>query len=244
MKTTPEAPGNGRFFVLLAVSLLVAASVACSSADPEIMQTDLRIVASYDPVTETFSRRLHVAVDVHDPDGSEDMDLLRVELVRYRLGWERTVDRLTQTTTAGQNWYAVHNLDLPLSGPIGTVRLTVEDKSQRSAEREIVVPPPGDIAIPDLYPILVIDEAVSEGDRGSPRILVPRDSDRVYLMVLEADERFSEPIELDLQGFEPGTEVAIPETVAERLEGRRFYLLVESSRTLWLETGPWSVSSP
>lgn len=225
--------------MLLGSAILLAGLVACSSADPEIMQTDLRVISSYDPTDGSISPRLHVAVDVHDPDGSEDVDLLRVELPRYRLAWQRPEDRLTRTTTAGQYWYAANDLALPLEGPVGTVRLTVEDKSQRFAEREVVIPPFGDLDVPELYPVLAEDGPTRDGDGGSPRILVPRDADRVYLMVLEADERFSEPIELDLRGFEPGTEVAIPQSARERLEGRRFYLLVESSRTLWLETGPW-----
>lgn len=223
---------------MLCTAALAILSTSCSSADPQIMQTDVRVIASLDPETETIDRRLQVSVDVYDPDGAEDMDLLRVELTRYRLSWENTVERLDRSATTGQNWYTANDFSLPIDGPIGTVRLSVEDKSQRQAMTEFVVPPLGDITSPELYPNIVVD---AESVTPSPRIRVPRGASVVYLLVLEADGRLGDPLELSIDGLEPGTEVVIPPSARERVEGRSFYLLVERSRTLWLETGPWSL---
>lgn len=265
VNTRKTTPGNGRFFVLPRFMLLFVL-VSCSSADPEIMQTEAYVIAGWYPVDGTVEYRLHVAADVHDPDGAEDVELMRVELTRYRLTWERTVDRLRHSEGEGRHWYSIDDLALPTEKPIGTIRITIEDKSLREAEREVVIPPLDDVSDPALYPKMALnDDATGDGgddvaaveraggtgvqDRYSsptvvsPRIEVPRGVRKIYLVVIEADGRVGEPLEFPIEETAAvmGTEVAVPASFLERIEGRRFYLLVEHSRTLWLESGPWSL---
>ncbi len=247
MKTNKNAPGNGRFFLPLWALILVA----CSSTDPEIMQTEVRLIDSYYPFDAVIEHRLSVAIDIHDSDGAEDVEKVRVLLPTRRLEWERNVEQLRRYDRDGRRWFVADDLSVPVPNVSGPLVLFVEDKSQRTTEAQLVIPPIESVGGSDTFPVMVvstneINERPPEADRyetaveAEARVRVPPRTDLVYLIVRETDGRLGAPVEIRVNAQ---SEVVLPDSLVDRVGGRSFYLLNRISPTQWRESGPWVLAT-
>ncbi|MDA3948540.1 MAG: hypothetical protein PF508_04855 [Spirochaeta sp.] len=143
------APGNGRFFMVrpaapaaLAGILLAAFLFGCSSADPEIMQADLRIVATWNPATDTITEELFLLADIFDPDGIEDVGEIRLAHDGEKLQWRAPADTVPRRSRNGQDWFSLSAAGVIGAGgvPRGTYRIDVDDLALRGAVRRVSLP--------------------------------------------------------------------------------------------------------
>lgn len=224
-----RAPGNGRFFVsgLPAFVLLplLFALTACSSADPQLMDLELRVVVRPGPEPEGVEEALVVEADVADADGADELAELVVELQDAGLVWVVPVDRLTLHAQEGQNWYVTPALTVAGSRriPRGSVRVTARDFSGREAR--------GTEPLPLTLPLLEAGDLpqlegslLREPGRMWSRLLIGvRENDRL---------RMEELVDAD-------PPVSIRGAVSR--PGARFWLVAQWSPRLWAETGPWEL---
>lgn len=161
-----KAPADGRFlFYLLsrhATAAVVAAALllmvllgACSSAAPQIMQVDWRIIASRDG--ETVQERLSVFVDVSDADGDGEIAYVEVLIPAHGVWWRLTPESDSsgspwrEYTHDGQKWYGSDTLVIagqPIL-PRADMTVRVGDLSGREDERVIPIPRTLTIAHPN-----------------------------------------------------------------------------------------------
>jgi hypothetical protein len=152
-----KAPADGRFlFYLLsrhATAAVVAAALvlmvllgACSSAAPQIMQVDWRIIASRDG--ETVQERLSVFVDVSDADGDGEIAYVEVLIPAHGVWWRLTPESDSsgspwrEYTRDGQKWFGSDTLVIagqPIL-PRADMTVRVGDLSGREDERVIPIP--------------------------------------------------------------------------------------------------------
>lgn len=139
--SAPPAPRRFAYSVAVAVVVLVTLS-ACSSADPEIMQTDIGVVATFTPTADDIAETVYLLADVFDPDGTDEVAEVRIRHESEGLVWRGGVDRLRRYRRSGQEWYAFRARAVTGDAgvPRGSYRVEVEDFAQRTAYREAVIP--------------------------------------------------------------------------------------------------------
>jgi hypothetical protein len=218
---------------LAVIAGVAAATASCSSSDPQIMQTDVRVVATYDPRTGDTVERLSVSVDVHDPDGAEDLELVRTVLHPYDLVWECPVSETFRIRDAGTDWYVCDDIAPPEGTAPFRLTIEVEDKSLRTAGTEVTVPVDQQPTDPDSF-------AVVAGDGGSRTVIFPEDARTVYILAIDDDGRRTETFIIERP--ETGTEVELPARVIGQLQGRAVYAFIDRSRYRRLVSGPWDAA--
>jgi hypothetical protein len=254
-----EAPGNGRFFVgntsdrpkkrvtscrralfpLIGLILLAAVFPGCSSSEPEIMQVDMRIIATYSPEDGTIREHLQVRLDIHDPDGIEEISSLTVIHESTGLFWTVDSSEARRHSRDGQEWFG---FDLyPVSGnrrvPRGTFRVETEDLSGRQGNRTVSIPLNTPTAGPESFGTFqgaTLNLPVNAGSTTEEKVYLfrrpsePEDAEEpehVYLLDLS---EHSEPIvdrELLPGDLRPG-------------QGE-VWVLREAGRYIWYRSGPW-----
>jgi hypothetical protein len=237
----PYAPGNGRFFFshtlrTLALIWMMALLASCSSSDPQIMQVDHYVVASWNPTREGFGEALVVSLDVFDPDGAGELETVDVRVAAFDLRWTLDAEDLSYHEQDGQRWYTTPRLTITDQArfPRGEVEITVTDLSGREDLRNV--------SIPRTLPDFEVDD-VSRLDAGG----TVRTSDEVdtLLIIFESADGRREVREIS----EPaGTvtlsrvyEPAVVRRLQEAAEPVRMWLLQEWSPRIYLESGPWEV---
>lgn len=251
-----NAPGNGRFFVrrarirprrarpsstspgrapgmVLARLLLVGLLSACSTADPQLMDLEIRVVARLTENGSGVAEFLVVEADVADPDGADELAELVVELPDAGLMWTVPVEQLRMTSQEGQNWYQTPPLSVNglLRIPRGTVRVTARDYSGREARDEEPLP----LTLPDLeaddLPRLNGTVLLEPGEAWNRLLVAVRGGGGLRIQEVVAAEPPADLRELMTRLVpEPGGDGA-PE----------LWLVAEWSPRLWAETGPWPV---
>jgi len=256
-----KAPGNGRFFVdflfspggvpalnglfILFVLLIVLLLVGCSSSDPEIMQVDLKIVASLSPpvnsdgLTTQVTEYLQVRMDVHDPDGNDEVAGLAIIHDASGLFWETDIAGVRTLERDGQNWLSFDALPVPGSQrvPRGVYRVEVEDLSGRRGVRTVTLP----FAVPAAEPadfVRVVADRVAlpgggeSGTDSTPRMYLYSGGDESPAVALEE-------ISVSAMGGSTFPVSAVPVPSDQRAEDRRLWFVVERGRYLRLRSGPW-----
>lgn len=188
------------------------------------MQVDLRVRAVLSRHTGMVEEELVVFMDVHDPDGSEDVGWIVVELPEYGLGWELEGEDLVYLDRGEEHWYGAAGLTAPgmVRVPRGAlVRLTVGDLGGRTAEREIRIPLSTMNPAPEDFP------GIGEGGvliraGGATRHFLQQGT-QLYL----------------IESSQAANALFLEESVREKLGGEPFFLVAESDDYLWLESGPW-----
>lgn len=215
------------YTVISSLIVLTLFSVACSSADPEIMQVDLRIVASLDDASQQVRERLSVFVDVHDPDGVEDVAWVVAEFPDDGVGWRLEDERMAYHQRDGEHWFGAAGLSVPGLDrlPRGAVRVFAGDLSGRSAEREIRIPVTTPRPEPDEFPRF---------ERGGRVVLAPRAGRHV----IDTGDRVLELVPPDNEAI---SDIVLVDDDRAELEGATFTIVAEVSSYLWLESGPWSL---
>jgi hypothetical protein len=229
------AVGRGIALTVLLVSALLS---GCSSAEPEIMQTELRIVATWRPDTGTVTEELFLVTDIFDPDGIEDVGEVRLAHDGEQLQWRAPADTLPRRSRAGQDWFTLSAASVNGAGeiPRGTYRVEVDDLSGRGDARRISVPldvpatGPGDlpefneegIVIPSGVDTVIIAHIPDDGEA------------RFYQITADAEEATRVPLrELPepLHPFVPGE--------ARSASAGTVWLIHEVSTSLLRRSGPW-----
>ena len=106
------------------------------------MQTDLRVVATWDPIAEKITEELFLLADIFDSDGIEDVGELRIAHDGEKLQWRRSADAALRRSRSGQEWFgfSAASVDGANRIPRGTYRVEVDDLSGRAAVRRVAVP--------------------------------------------------------------------------------------------------------
>lgn len=238
-------PLTGRFFlreprhllprqlVLLVVSAFALATVGCSSADPQFMQLDYRIIASVEPGSVTVRERLMVFADVHDPDGVDDVAWMVVEFPDHGVGWELEGDQLAYMDREGRHWFGSAELTVPGVSrlPRGQLRVIVGDLSGRTDEREVVIPrsPGSPMSATDGRVFIV--RTIDSGETVIEAVDPDANPDEFRLFVHTRDDVFQ---------LRRGR--LVTEELRGRLGSAPFWLITELSPHYWIESGPWSLS--
>ena len=203
--------------------LLVLVFVGCSSSDPEIMQLDPRIVATFDPQRERIVEELHVISDVFDADGSEEISEITVIHQRRGLQWRGENQMLQPVSRGGQQWFPFVAAPIPPMReiPRGTYRIEVSDLSQATAVAEAALP----LSIPSSTPE---DFAVVAGSE----ILLPNGVDEITLILRSESEPRVRRIHLQSDR----EAIPLPEN---RPPGSSMWIVVGIDRYLLRVSGPW-----
>ncbi len=233
--TYKRALHRGRFFCFAFVSIFgLVIFGSCSSAHPEIMQVEARIIVS----APEFQERLSLFVEGNDPDGIDDISWMVVEYPDLFLGWRIEEETLVRFNDEGQYWFGSDTISLPQGDTLPRGRLTVilGDLSGRTDARELTLPP--------------LREAITE--RSFPRIVFAQDGDAWESAVLETafpeDRHFIRTDdahwELVLPGengtMTPGEVVEFPlsRDLVSRVGDQPYWIIREHNSQLWLEWGP------
>ncbi len=236
-----KAPGNGRFFVGFAVLLLVATGAfsGCSSSDPEIMQVDMRIIATYSPQSDSVQEHLQVRLDLHDPDGIEEVTVLTVTHEATGLFWRMESSDVRRHSRDGQEWFSFDVLPVPGGAevPRGSFRVEVEDLSGRLGERSVAIPLNTPSAEKDSF--VVIQDGLIRLPADAGNII----GERIYLIRRSPEDR---------NANEPGIvyELELPDNVKRSMDtdaipeelrpgAGNIWFLREAGRYLWYRSGPW-----
>ncbi|SIQ71703.1 hypothetical protein SAMN05920897_11393 [Alkalispirochaeta americana] len=208
--------------------LAVLAVSGCSSADPEIMQMEISIVASCPDVRGSVEERLMVFADIHDPDGPEDVAWMVVEFPDQGFGWELSGQDLEHHHRDDRHWFGSPGLVFPGTAtlPRGPLRVTVGDYSGRTVEMEQILPRPPGVSGCGTFPRLKTDSASEAGFSLVPASGGGRHFVRTDRGVLEFQGDLSGPAPLgaDFRDF---------------VGDQEFFLLAQAGPALWLESGPW-----
>lgn len=235
------------FLLLGAFVLAGLQAVSCSSAEPEILQVDLRVVATLSRETGRVRERLSVFADVYDQDGPEDVAWLVVEYPDRATGWVLEGDRLTYEQRGDRHWYGSAELTLPGTDrvPRGAVRIVAGDLAGRSSTREVQLPAtPNRLEEAD-FPRLergdgatgAPGEDTAEADAGIILIPAPR-ATRHYVFVAGALYLLDPPSD----SASGGKRGYLDDDILERLNGEPFHLVAEYDSYLWLDSGPWTLA--
>ena len=188
------------------------------------MQVDLRIHASLIPGASQVTERLSVFLDIHDPDGPEDIAWVTVELPDHGVGWQLEGDDLQYRVRGEQHWYGGAGLTVPgwSRFPRGAaVRIITGDFGGRTAEREVRIPPTTVVPESGDFPRL------AEGG-----VLVPAPGAIRHFM--QSGDRL---LELVIDGA--SRPYVLGRESRDELGEADLFLIAEVSAFLWLETGPW-----
>jgi hypothetical protein len=258
-----KAPLAGRFFVspagvprrftqisplVLSTAFVLAGllTASCSSAEPEILQIDLRVVATLTRETGEVRERLSVFADVYDQDGPEDLAWVVVEYPDLGLGWVLEEERLVYEKRGERHWYGSADLTVPGTSrvPRGTVRVVAGDLAGRSATREIRVPPLAVRLEEDDFPRLTRGDRAPEGlggeaDSGRSIVLVPAPRALRHYILKGDTLRVLEP---SSESSLDGSYGYLDDDLLEQLGDEPFRLIAEYSSYLWLDSGSWLAS--
>ncbi|MFP4151865.1 MAG: hypothetical protein ACLFR8_00910 [Alkalispirochaeta sp.] len=240
---------NVRRVVILVGAVVFAAFSGCSSAEPEILQGEIRINAVYRPEAASITEELQIQSDLFDPDGLDEIDELRLYHERDRLLWRASREDLRRHSLRGEEWFAFTASAVPGSPavPRGTFRIEVADLSGREAIRTVTIPVTLERSEPD-------DFAALDGDT----IVLPPGVDKVWVILRAASgeptvhalavDTGSETRETPRPGSTASgsgevTRIAVDELdppLTDALSGSdTVWLLVEVSRYLMRTSGPW-----
>ncbi len=203
---------------------------ACSTADPEIMQVDLRIHATLAEAGTEIREELVIYLDIHDPDGIEDVAWVVVELPEYGIGWELEDEDLHYVQRGEEHWFG-SALIVPGRHriPRGIVRVIVGDLSGRTAERRIRIP--GSTIVPNEADFPVPD--------GEGRIALSPGATRHFLY---REGYYRELYRSEPRENDDGGRYHLNPEVLDELGDEPFQLVAEWSPFLWMESGPWDYS--
>lgn len=195
------------------------------------MQTDLRIHAQLTRESGEIQESLVVFLDVHDPDGVEDVGWIVVELPEYGVGWELEGESLAYIQRGEEHWFGTSGLTIPGMDRVprgASVRFTVGDLGGRMVEREVRIPVSTMSPGAEDFPSVQRNEGFVVAPEGVRHFI--RHSDQLYRLDLAGDGRWpSERLPVSPDG-----------SVLETLGDTPFTVVTEAGPYLWLESGPWS----
>jgi hypothetical protein len=215
---------------------MMALLATCSSSDPQIMQVDHYLVASWTPSRDEVSEALVVSVDLFDPDGAGELEELHVRLAAFELGWTLGVEELAYHEQDGQRWYTTPPLEITGRArfPRGEVEITARDLSGREDRRTVSLPQTLPEFSADDAPRMEAGRTFLIDDEGGPVVIVVEtvDGRREVREISEPPESvamwrvFERPVLQRLQ---------------ETVEPFHVWVLQEWSPRIYLESGPWAI---
>lgn len=217
-----ELPIRITEYVIITIAFALFAG-GCSSADPEIMQVDTRIVAFFDPETGSVLEELHVANDLFDADGTGEISEINVSHERSGLQWRQKAESFQPLSRDGQQWFPFVAAPVPpmRTIPRGTYRIEVSDLSQATAVAETTLP----LTVPSSEPG---DFAVVEGRA----VRLPAGKNEITVLLQGDGEPRFRRITLE---SEEGT-ISLPDS---RPPDSSVWLVFEVDRYLLRVSGPW-----
>ncbi len=228
--TYTRALQRGRFFCCIASLMLGLGAVSgCSSANPEIMQVEARIVLS---APGTFER-LSLFVEGHDPDGIDDIAWMVVEYPDLLLGWRIEEETMVRFTDDGQHWFGSDNITLPQGATLPRSRLNVilGDLSGRTDTREITLPPLREAVTENSFPRLVFVRDALTVETAYPQ-------DRHFIRTEEEHRELVFPSG-DLEAEAGEMVFTVPGNMLSQLGDGPYWIIREQNSRLWLEAGPF-----
>jgi hypothetical protein len=228
------SPGIGTCPIVAIVAVFLAGAVfpGCSSAEPEILQSEVRINAVYDPRNSSITEELQIQADLFDPDGIEDIDQIRVLHEGDQLFWVAAGEETRRHQRRGEEWFAFTASAVPGSTavPRGEFRIESVDLSGREAVRQVAVPLTTDRSGPEDFALF------QDGT-----ILLPSGVDELWIIIHRAPGEasfYAVTIEDETTTSIAARDLPLPE--GETLSGdTEVWFLIEESRYLVRTSGPW-----
>lgn len=256
-----KAPPRGRFFygtvlykmnspwcVVAAISLAaIIFFPGCSSADPEIMQVEARIIISRGGASlaepshrdESMEERLSVHVDARDPDGIDDIGWMVVEFPRHGIGWHLEGETLRSRAADSRHWFGSDDLVVPglPQLPRGTLRVTLGDLAGRTAVREVQLPPRG------VYPQEGDFPGLRQSASGDDVLFVPAPAGQRHFLV-SRDHRRELYIPEGITAADAARGVRLTREEVQRFSPGPVWVIAEVTPALWLEWGGVVLPAP
>lgn len=201
------------------------------------MQVDGRIVASYDPTSDTVVEELQILADIFDADGGSEVASISVQHAESGLVWHIAIDPEVRIIRPGREWFSVGAAPPALSDslPRGEYVILVEDLSQATDQVSTTVPLNTPLSEPNDFP------ALAEGD-----LRIPGGLEELFFIVDYERERGvyslsnpqgKETIPLDRVPDPIGLILAAPEGSDEHTEA--VWIVGEVGNHLVRRSGPW-----
>lgn len=137
-----EKPSVKFFKVFSAFIILTVFSIAaCSDNPPEIYQTFWQVNIFNNRENKTIQPQLSLFIQVHDPDGLEDLAEIYLINDKKELFWRLDSESWIEVTEEDESWIGSNTLSLPHPSMdfTGEYRLLLLDAGGASAEKVIVI---------------------------------------------------------------------------------------------------------
>ena len=123
------------------IILILLFITGCADNPPEIYQTFWQVNIFNNNESKITQPQLSLFIQVHDPDGLEDLDEIYLINDKKELFWKLDSESWIEVTEDGENWIGSNTLSLPHPSMDFTseYRLLLLDVSGASAEKVIVI---------------------------------------------------------------------------------------------------------
>ena len=127
--------------IILTVFFILLFIAGCSENPPEIYQTFWQVNIFNNRENKLTYPQLSLFIQVHDPDGFEDLDEIYLINDKKELFWRLDSESWIEVTEEDENWIGSNTLSLPHPSMdfTGKYRLLLLDAGGASAEKVIII---------------------------------------------------------------------------------------------------------